>query len=365
MMKGIVFEKVCKSYGDNQVVKNLDLIVKAGERLILLGPSGCGKTTTLRMIAGLEDITSGTLRMGGQIANNLEPGQRNVAMVFQNYALYPHMTVWENITFGLSLQRMPKGEIKTRVDKVLQILNLTGYEQRKPKELSGGQKQRVALGRALVKQAPYFLLDEPLSNLDAQLRLQARTELVKIHDLYQPTLIYVTHDQVEAMTVGQRIAIMNQGVLQQIDSPDNIYQHPANTFVASFIGSPPMNLIASQFHDGALWIAGSRIAVPAQWQAILAPHCNLKIGIRPEHCQVSDKPLLSGQIILVEHLGSQNCLHVQLSDGQKLICMLPAEQHLPSGTLNFSFTWDHFNGFANQEGTNIGNPDQISLSLSC
>jgi ABC-type sugar transport system ATPase subunit len=365
MMKGIVFEKICKSYGDNQVVENLDLVVNAGERLILLGPSGCGKTTTLRMIAGLEDITSGILRMGGQIANDLEPGQRNVAMVFQNYALYPHMTVWENITFGLSLQRMPKAEIKTRADNALQILNLTGYEQRKPKELSGGQKQRVALGRALVKQAPYFLLDEPLSNLDAQLRLQARTELVKIHNIYQPTLIYVTHDQVEALTVGQRIAIMNQGVLQQIDTPDVIYQHPANTFVASFIGSPPMNLIASQFHDGALWIADSRIAVPVEWQALLASHGKLKIGIRPEHCQVSDKQLLSGRIILIEHLGSQNCLHVQLSDGQKLLCMLSAEQPLPSGTVKFTFTWDHFNGFADRDGTNIGHPDENSLSLSC
>ncbi len=365
MMKEIIFEKICKSYGKNQVVENLDLVVQAGERLILLGPSGCGKTTTLRMIAGLEDITSGTLRMGGQIANGLEPGQRNVAMVFQNYALYPHMTVWENITFGLSLQHMAKAEIKTRAANALNILNLTGYEQRKPKELSGGQKQRVALGRALVKQAPYFLLDEPLSNLDAQLRLQARTELVKIHELYQPTLIYVTHDQVEAMTVGQRIAIMNQGVLQQIDLPAVIYQHPANTFVASFIGSPPMNLIASQFSEGALWIAGSRIVVPAPWQAILAPHSNLKIGIRPEYCQVSDKPFLSAQIILIEHLGSQNCLHVKLSDGQPLLCMLPAEQPLPSGTFSFAFSWDRFNGFADQDGTNIGHPREIPLSISC
>jgi len=365
MMKEIVFEKVCKSYGNNHVVENLDLTVKDGERLILLGPSGCGKTTTLRMIAGLENITSGILRMGDRVANDLEPGQRNVAMVFQNYALYPHMTVWENITFGLSLQHMSKQDIKSRADNALAILNLTGYEQRKPKELSGGQKQRVALGRALVKQAPYFLLDEPLSNLDAQLRLQARTELVKIHKLYQPTLIYVTHDQVEAMTVGQRIAILNQGVLQQIASPAMIYRHPANTFVASFIGSPPMNLISGQFHDGALWVAGTRIAVPVQWQEFLAPHSDLKIGIRPEHCQVSDKPFLSGKIVLVEQLGSQNCIHVQLSDGQRLLCMLSAEQPFPSEIFSFTFTWEHFNGFTNQTGSNIGHPTEFSLSISC
>lgn len=356
MMKGIVFENICKSYGKNQVVKDLDLIVKEGERLILLGPSGCGKTTTLRMIAGLEDITSGTLRMGGKIMNDVEPGNRNVAMVFQNYALYPHMTVWENITFGLSLKHMSKQEIKTRADNAIKILNLSGYEERKPKELSGGQKQRVALGRALVKQAPYFLLDEPLSNLDAQLRLQARTELVKIHKMYEPTLIYVTHDQIEAMTVGQRIAIMNQGKLQQIDLPDNIYQHPANTFVASFIGSPAMNLITGQFHDGSLWIAGSRIQTPTPWQSLLAHYDTLTIGIRPEHCQLSDNPLLSGEIVLVEHLGSQHCIHVNLPDGQRVLCMIPAEKSLPSGTLHFSFDWEHFNGFDNQTGTNIGNP---------
>ncbi len=364
-MEGIVFEQICKAYGENKVVKNLNLVVKEGERLILLGPSGCGKTTTLRMIAGLEKITSGTLRMGGQVMNDVAPGKRNIAMVFQNYALYPHMTVWENITFGLTLQHMSKQEIKARADNALQILNLSGYEQRKPKELSGGQKQRVALGRALVKQAPYFLLDEPLSNLDAQLRIQARTELVKIHELYQPTLIYVTHDQIEALTVGQRIAILNQGTLQQIDTPDVIYHHPANTFVASFIGSPPMNLLTGQFHDGALWIAGCRIQPPASWQALLASHTELKIGIRPEYCLSSDSPLLSGQIVFVEHLGSQHCIHVDLPDGQRLLCMLPAEQSLPSDRLHFSFAWNHVNGFDEQSGMNIGHPVPSPLSLSC
>ncbi|MBP2658468.1 MAG: Glycerol-3-phosphate-transporting ATPase, partial [Firmicutes bacterium] len=280
LMNGIIFENVCKSYGETAVVKDLNMTIQEGERLILLGPSGCGKTTTLRMVAGLENITAGTLKMGGQVVNTVEPGARNIAMVFQNYALYPHMTIWENITFGLFIQKIPIEEIKARTEQALEILNLSGYEQRKPNELSGGQKQRVALCRSLVKQAPYFLLDEPLSNLDAQLRLQARTELVKIHNLYRPTFIYVTHDQVEAMTVGQRIAIMNQGALQQLDTPDVIYQHPANTFVASFIGSPPMNLLQGAFRDGALWIAGCRVNPPTKWHTLLAEHQELWIGIR-------------------------------------------------------------------------------------
>jgi len=360
-MNGVIFEHVCKSYGENMVVKDLNLSVKKGERLVLLGPSGCGKTTTLRMIAGLETITGGTLKMGGQVVNTIAPGARNVAMVFQNYALYPHMSVWENITFGLSIQNVPKDEIKARTEKALEILNLAGLEQRKPNELSGGQKQRVALGRALVKQAPYFLLDEPLSNLDAQLRLQARTELVKIHDLFQPTLVYVTHDQVEAMTVGHRIAIMNQGMLQQLDTPDIIYNHPATTFVASFIGSPPMNLLQGHFREGALWIAGSRIDPPAEWQAIFAQHPHNWVGIRPEHCVLSDKPQLRGEVELVEHLGGNRCVHVRLNnDRQRVLCLIPGGETIPTGTIGLSFSWQHVNGFDGPNGVNIGHPDKVA-----
>lgn len=365
-MNGITFENVCKSYNEAMVVKNLNLAIQEGERLILLGPSGCGKTTTLRMIAGLEKITTGTLKMGGQIVNEAAPGVRNIAMVFQNYALYPHMTVWENITFGLSIQKVPAAEIQLRTKQALEILNLSGYEQRKPSELSGGQKQRVALCRSLVKQAPYFLLDEPLSNLDAQLRLQARTELVKIHELYRPTLIYVTHDQVEAMTVGQRIAIMNQGSLQQLDTPDTIYQYPANTFVASFIGSPPMNLLKSNFMDGGLWIGGNRIDPPNEWQTLLADHQELWTGIRPEQCYVSDTPLLHGQIEFVEHLGSQRCIHIRLpQDGQLVLCMLPVDQPIPTGTVGISFSWKHVNGFDRHTGNNIGRPEISTHTCAC
>jgi len=365
-MNGIIFENVCKSYGETKVVHNLNLTVQEGERLILLGPSGCGKTTTLRMVAGLEKITTGTLRMGGQIMNAVEPGARNIAMVFQNYALYPHMTIWENITFGLVIQKIPKEEIKIRTKKALDILNLSGYEQRKPHELSGGQKQRVALCRSLVKQAPYFLLDEPLSNLDAQLRLQARNELVKIHELYHPTLIYVTHDQIEAMTVGQRIAIINKGLLQQLDTPDMIYQRPANTFVASFIGSPPMNLLEGHMKDGGLWIAGNPIDAPPQWKALLAGHQQLWLGIRPEQCYLSATPLLSGLVESVEYLGSQRCIHIRLhSDGQQLLYMLPADQPIPSGTIGLSFSWQHVNVFDYHEGTNIGNPKILFHTHAC
>jgi ABC-type sugar transport system ATPase subunit len=356
-MNGILFKNVCKAYNDNQVVHNLNLAVEQGERLILLGPSGCGKTTTLRMAAGLEAITSGTLNMGGKAVNDLEPGERNVAMVFQNYALYPHMTVWENITFGLTIQKVPREEINARVKTALEILNLTGYEQRKPKELSGGQKQRVALGRALVKQAPFFLLDEPLSNLDAQLRQQARTELVKIHELYRPTMMYVTHDQVEAMTVGQRIAIMNHGVLQQLDTPDNIYHKPANAFVASFIGIPPMNLIKGTFEDGAFWIAGTRLDIPTEWQPLVAQYSQLLLGLRPEHCLLTSQSLFAGTAEFIEHLGSQHCIHVRLTlKGQKVLCMVPAEQAISQGPVNLSFSWKHVSLFDAASGQNIGYP---------
>lgn len=358
-MNGIVFENVSKYYGDTMVVKNLALHIQESERLILLGPSGCGKTTTLRMIAGLETITDGVLRMGGRVMNDVEPGERGVAMVFQNYALYPHMTVWENVAFGLALQKVPQAEIKARVTKALETLNLTGYAQRKPGELSGGQKQRVALARALVKQAPYFLLDEPLSNLDAQLRLQARTELVNIHRIYRPTFVYVTHDQTEAMTIGHRIAILNQGALQQLDTPEVIYQYPANTFVASFIGAPPMNLIPAEYRDGAVWVENRRTSVPAEWLALLSACRGLWLGIRPEHCRLSDNPMLLGRTEFVEHLGPQRCVHLSLpQSGQRVLCLLSSEEPLPEAATGISFSWQHVNVFTQTDGKNIGHPYQ-------
>ena len=251
-MSSIVFKNVCKNYGNTQVVKNLNLEINPGERLVLLGPSGCGRSTTLRMIAGLEKITSGELYFGDKVMNDIESGDRNVAMVFQNYALYPHMTVWDNITFGLRMNKVEREEIEKRAREALKILNLEGLEKRYSKELSGGQRQRVALCRAVVKQSPFFLLDEPLSNLDVQLRNISREELVKLHNLYRPTFVYVTHDQIEAMTIGHRIAVLNKGYLQQIDTPEKIYNNPVNVFVAKFIGIPQINIIRVNINEGEL-----------------------------------------------------------------------------------------------------------------
>lgn len=363
MQHGIVFEHVRKQYGTNMVVHDLNMKINKGERLVLLGPSGCGKTTTLRMIAGLESITSGLLKLNGEIVNDLTPGERNIAMVFQNYALYPHMTVRDNITFGLKLQKLAEPEINQRTEQALAILNLSDFGNRYPKELSGGQKQRVALSRALVKQAPFFLLDEPLSNLDAQLRLQARTELVKLHEIYHPTLVYVTHDQVEAMTVGERIAILDKGDLQQLDTPDMIYRYPANRFVAGFIGSPPMNLIQTHCDSGGLFVGGERLELPAYWREHLGP-VSPQLGIRPEHFLLSDRPILRGQIELVERLGSHHCLHVRLTDGQKVLALHPSDQALPNGTIGLSFDWRQVNFFHQETGLNLGQPDVCAAILA-
>ena len=284
----IIFDHVEKTYQKNTVIRDLNLTIPAGQRLILLGPSGCGKSTTLRMIAGLEEITGGELRMGDRRVNEVPSGKRDIAMVFQNYALYPHMTVRENITYTLRVHKLDRAELETRLHSVLEILGLEPYVQRKPRELSGGQRQRVALARALVKQSRYLLLDEPLSNLDAQLRVQARKELVKIHDLYQQTFVYVTHDQVEAMTVGQRVALMNQGVLQMVDTPYRVYNRPANIFTAKFIGSPSTNILDADWADGVLHVQGQQIRLPDcwSWLAERSGEHELCLGIRPEHIRL-------------------------------------------------------------------------------
>ena len=269
-MKNIVFENVKKAYGKNVVVEDLCMEVKEGERLILLGPSGCGKSTTLRMIAGLENVTAGNLWMRDQVVNDVPCGERGVSMVFQNYALFPHMSVKNNIIYGLKAHKMDENEIDARLKEVLKMLELEGLEDRKPKELSGGQRQRVALARAVVKRADYFLLDEPLSNLDAQLRMRARKELVKIHEMYHPTLVYVTHDQIEAMTVGDRIALMYRGKMEMLDTPSHVYNRPASVFCAKFIGSPSMNIVEAEYHNGALVIGKQKVELPGIWQRIAA-----------------------------------------------------------------------------------------------
>ena len=242
-MATVTFEHVWKKYGDVVAVNDLNLEIQDGEFMVLVGPSGCGKTTSLRMIAGLEEISQGTMRIGDRVVNDLAPKDRDVAMVFQSYALYPHMTVRDNLAFGLKLRKVPKDEIKRRVDEAARTTELTNLLDRKPKQLSGGQRQRVALGRAIVREPAVFLMDEPLSNLDAKLRVATRAELARLHQRLKTTTVYVTHDQVEAMTMGDRIAVMSNGLLQQVGSPQDLYRTPVNRFVAGFIGSPSMNFV--------------------------------------------------------------------------------------------------------------------------
>src|SRR6059036_612203 len=250
-MATVTFDHVTKAYADGTVaVNDLDLLIKDGEFLVLVGPSGCGKTTALRCLAGLEEITAGQIKIDARIVNRVPSKDRNIAMVFQSYALYPHMTVFDNLAFGLKLLKTPKQEIKRRVDEAAKILNIENLLDRKPRALSGGQRQRVALGRAIVREPAAFLMDEPLSNLDAKLRVQTRAEILKLQNDLGTTTIYVTHDQVEAMTLGQRVAVLRDGVLQQCDTPHNLFHNPANLFVAAFIGSPSMNLVEAEIGDG-------------------------------------------------------------------------------------------------------------------
>lgn len=320
-MNGIVFKDVCKNYGDTKVVRNLNLEIKSGERIVLLGPSGCGKSTTLRMIAGLESISSGKLYFGDKLMNNIESGERNVAMVFQNYALYPHLTVWDNITFGLRMNKIDKKIIEERTKEAIKILNLEGLEKRYPKELSGGQRQRVALCRAVVKRSPFFLLDEPLSNLDVQLRNSSREELVKLHNLYKPTFIYVTHDQIEAMTIGHRIAVLNKGYLQQIDTPEKIYNNPVNIFVAKFIGIPQINILKVRAEKEELIFGKNVIKISEEKRAVIGPKTQVYLGIRPEYVKVTyknEENYIKGNINKIENYGSQKCLQILTEDNEKI-----------------------------------------------
>ena len=355
MEHSIVFSHVNKAYGSNLVVEDLNLEIRRGERLILLGPSGCGKTTTLRMIAGFEEISGGELYMDGRVVNDIEPGKRNIAMVFQSYALFPHMTVWENITFGLELQKLPKAEISKRTEEALEILHLKGYEHKKTYELSGGQKQRVALCRALVKQSPYFLLDEPLSNLDAQLRQKARTELVKIHEMFKPTMIYVTHDQIEAMTVADRIAVMNKGKVQQIDTPANIYHHPANTFVASFIGSPAMNVVKAVYANKTLTIGSCQVKVPEAWAELIGERKEILFGLRPESCTAKfEQPMIRGSVDFMENTGNLQTAGLRLENGESFFIQDSNQSIDLGGIIGFDFDWANVSLFDAETGDNIG-----------
>lgn len=288
-MSGVTYDHVWKKYGDFVALKDLTLEIADKEFLVLVGPSGCGKTTALRCLAGLEEISQGTISIGDRVVNDIPPKDRDIAMVFQSYALYPHMSVYDNMAFGLKLRKTPEAEIKKRVDQAAQVLGIEQLMKRKPRELSGGQRQRVAVGRAIVREPKVFLFDEPLSNLDAKLRVQMRTEISKLHHRLQNTFIYVTHDQTEAMTMATRIAVMNKGLLLQVDTPQMLYDHPANQFVAGFIGSPSMNFFPVHLRkDGnALYVDGGTFAlrVPEGRTEALMPHAgkHLIFGVRPEN----------------------------------------------------------------------------------
>jgi multiple sugar transport system ATP-binding protein len=321
MMATVDMEKINKVYENGfHAVKDFSLDVGEGEFMVLVGPSGCGKTTALRMVAGLEDITSGTLRIGGKVVNDETPKERDIAMVFQNYALYPHMTVSENIGFALKLRKLPKPEIASKVKDTAEILGLTEWLDRKPGQLSGGQRQRVAMGRAIVREPSVFLMDEPLSNLDAKLRVQMRAEVQRIQRRISVATLYVTHDQVEAMTMGDRVAVMRSGVLQQVDHPQHLYDHPDNLFVAAFIGSPAMNLYEATVTEdaGGVKIGSQELALPVVCREShpgLTRFANKKIvvGLRPEHLPAatdgSTGPRLVGNVDLVEALGSELVVH--------------------------------------------------------
>lgn len=321
-MSRVLLSDIQKSYGKNHILKGINLEIQDKEFLVLVGPSGCGKSTLLRVIAGLEDVTSGKVFIGEKDVTNLHPKDRDIAMVFQNYALYPHMTVFENMAFSLKMKKIPKAEIQKKVEESVKILDLGHLLERKPSELSGGQRQRVALGRAIVRNPKVFLMDEPLSNLDAKLRSSTRFEIKKLHKKLDTTFVYVTHDQVEAMTMGDRIAVLNEGILQQVGSADEIYQNPINTFVAGFIGSPSMNFIDGEIKSNQFISRVCSIdAVYPNQQAIL--------GVRPEDLYL-DGSDIEGKVELVEMLGSEKLVHLDSFDS-KIIVRLSSDIEVIAG----------------------------------
>jgi multiple sugar transport system ATP-binding protein len=314
-MASVTYENVTKSFGDSAAVKDFALEIEDGEFMVLVGPSGCGKSTALRMLAGLEKVSDGRILIGDRVVNNVAPQHRDIAMVFQSYALYPHMTVYDNLAFGLRNQRIPKDDIDRRVRRAAEILDLDPLIKRKPKQLSGGQRQRVALGRAIVREPEAFLMDEPLSNLDAKLRVQTRAEILKLQQNLQTTTIYVTHDQVEAMTMGRRIAVMRLGVLQQVGTPADVYEDPKNVFVAGFIGSPAMNLVPAPLIDGT-------------------GRADRIVGFRPEHVRVgngyADGASFAARIEVVEYLGDEQLVHMSRKE-TSLQAKLPVDQRVNVG----------------------------------
>ena len=338
MSTSVVLQKVFKKYGEMQVVHGIDLDVAPGEFVVFVGPSGCGKSTLLRMIAGLEPITGGNLLIDGERMNEVPAAKRGIAMVFQSYALYPHMTVYKNLAFGLETARLPRSEIEPRVRRAAEILRIENLLERKPKQLSGGQRQRVAIGRAIVREPRIFLFDEPLSNLDAELRVQMRVEIAKLHNDLGNTMIYVTHDQVEAMTMADKIVVLNSGVVEQVGAPLELYNTPQNRFVAGFIGSPKMNFLEARVEDadpsGAKLRAGSaEIVLPRPLKQGGAGNA-VSFGVRPEHISIGNGGgvrLADVTVDLVEQLGGQTMLYATTTDNQALTIAIDGQRNVELG----------------------------------
>jgi len=334
-MATVKFTNVQKIYekGQTPAVSDFNLEIADKEFIVFVGPSGCGKSTTLRMLAGLEDISGGTIEIDGVVVNDLQPRDRNIAMVFQNYALYPHLTVFENMAFSLRLKKMHQDEVYRRVTEAAEILGITQYLTRKPRALSGGQRQRVAIGRAMVRDSNVFLMDEPLSNLDAKLRNQMRAEIILLRQKIDSTFVYVTHDQTEAMTLGDRIVIMKDGFIQQVGTPEEVFDHPTNLFVAEFIGAPKMNIMKTQLvkENGKYYVTpfGAKIEVDGENGELLRQagldSREILLGVRPEHINLAEETddAISGTILVNEMMGSELHLHVRTNDGSKLIARTP------------------------------------------
>jgi multiple sugar transport system ATP-binding protein len=337
-MSSVSFRKLEKSYGALRIVKGIDLEIADREFVVLVGPSGCGKSTTLRMLAGLESISGGEIRIGERVVNRLPPRERDIAMVFQDYALYPHKTVYENMAFSLKVRGVPAAEARTRIAQAAEMLGIGQLLERKPSQLSGGQRQRVAMGRAIVRRPQVFLFDEPLSNLDAKLRGQVRTEIKRLHQAIGTTIIYVTHDQVEAMTLADRIVILKGGEIEQVGTPDEVYNNPASVFVGGFIGSPAMNFAKGTVRGGAIALdGGAKIAIDSRavGRSQALEGRDLIVGIRPEHFgPASDGRALSGRVQVVEPLGSDTLIHFAVGDSTLTARVAPEMRPRPGETLS-------------------------------
>src|SRR5271165_2003471 len=353
-MAQVALRKIVKTFDRTPAVQGIDLDISDREFIVLVGPSGCGKSTTLRMIAGLEEATSGEIYIGDQLVNDVPPKDRDIAMVFQNYALYPHMTVFENMSFGLRLKRFPKPEIRERVQAAARILDITDLLDRRPKALSGGQRQRVAMGRAIVRNPKVFLFDEPLSNLDAKLRVQMRTEIKKVHQTVRTTTVYVTHDQVEAMTLADRVVVMNHGVIEQVGPPQELYHNPATRFVAGFIGSPAMNFLPCRVANGSDRLTvtladGSALPIPAQRADRYAPYRDrdMLMGLRPEHltdASHASKPgcaTLNAPVDVVEPMGMETLIHFFVGGEHVCARIDPAVHAQPGENLPLTANMNH------------------------